>query len=265
MFQTAKKIFDEVASHVRSAHLNVALGALMFGGNPAAVQFLDMQKKMARRVGVGFYPHIEPEDLCLKNAALLLDAMCDAYDGVIVQLPLPQHLDASFLDGIPTKKDPDVLSSESYRLFEQGTLHILPPVTGAVQEILLDQGISIEGKNVVIVGAGGRVGKPTAIWAKRKGANVTVLSKQMFGDGIGALQQADIIISGAGVPWLVTSEMIKEGVVIIDAGTSQKNGSLCGDIAPICRGKAAFLTPVPGGVGPVTTAVLFRNLLDLKD
>ena len=79
--------------------------------------------------------------------------------------------------------------------FEQGTLHILPPVTGAVQEILLDRGISIEGKNVVIVGAGGRVGKPTAIWAKRKGANVTVLSKQMFGDGIGALQQADIIIS----------------------------------------------------------------------
>lgn len=180
-------------------------------------------------------------------------------DAIIVQLPLPDSFDTTaIVNAIPVEKDADVLSRTAYERFEQGEAGaLLPPVVGAVKEILDGAGVSVEGKQVVVVGEGKLVGKPSAIWLQAQGAKVEVVSRSR-GD-MSLLKNADIIVSGAGQAGLITPEQIKEGVVLIDAGTSESNGALAGDALPSCAEKASVFTPVPGGVGPVAVACLFKN------
>lgn len=180
-------------------------------------------------------------------------------DSMIVQLPLPDSIDTGrVLDRIPLEKDADVLSKAAYAAFEEGRSDaLLPPVAGAVACILETQGIDPKGKRAVVVGKGRLVGEPVSVWLAQQGALVTVLTRES--EDRSALQDADIIVSGAGVASLIRPEDIKEGVVLIDAGTSESGGSIVGDADPACADKASVFTPVPGGVGPVAVACLFKN------
>lgn len=183
-------------------------------------------------------------------------------DAVIVQLPLPAHLhEETILAAIPLTHDADVLSREATEAFESG-VGVLPPVVGAVEHILYGAGLSVlTGKRAVVVGQGKLVGKPVATYLRAQGAEVTVLTRDS-GD-FSALADADIIVSGAGVPGLIQPHHIKEGVILIDAGTSEQGGAIVGDADPTCAQKASVFTPVPGGVGPIAVACLFRNVLVL--
>ena len=194
-------------------------------------------------------------------------------DAVIVQLPLPIDVDAkTVLDAIPLEKDADMLSSAARPAFEAAKGDIgcplLPPVVGAVQAILESlYGKPLDwarGKRAVVVGEGFLVGAPVAVWFRQQSAEVTVVNDTT--DNLAPiLRSADIIVSGAGSPGLITPDMLKNGVVLIDAGTSESGGKLVGDADPACAPKCALFTPVPGGVGPIAVAKLFENVVTLAE
>jgi methylenetetrahydrofolate dehydrogenase (NADP+)/methenyltetrahydrofolate cyclohydrolase len=182
-------------------------------------------------------------------------------DAMLVQLPLPAHIDTpQVLAAIPVEKDADVLSLEAYAKFENGDEGaLIPPVAGAVAQILAHAKVDVAGKRAVVVGQGKLVGKPVLALLRRMGADAITLHRDTPNPGE-VLREADIIVSGAGEAHFITPDMIKPGSVLIDAGTSESNGSIAGDFHPDCAAKAAVFTPVPGGVGPVAVAMLFKNV-----
>ncbi|MES2214309.1 MAG: bifunctional 5,10-methylene-tetrahydrofolate dehydrogenase/5,10-methylene-tetrahydrofolate cyclohydrolase, partial [Patescibacteria group bacterium] len=157
--------------------------------------------------------------------------------------------------------DVDLLGAETKKQFINGETKRLPPVAGAVMEMLGRSKISLLKKRIVVLGRGKLVGEPVGMLFEREGIPFDHIDKETSNEEIlGLLSQADIIISGIGVPHFILPEMVKDGVVIIDAGTSESGGKLAGDMHPDTASKTSFYTPVPGGVGPVTVAVLYRNL-----
>ncbi len=229
------------------------------------------------------------------KAARATDAGCDFEvrpypsdftdaDAVIIQLPLPEGVDIkAACDAIPLEKDADVLSSTARAKFEKGGSDaLLPPVVSAVKKILEFGNVEITGKSAVVIGKGFLVGDPVATWLRQRGAEVTVVDRETA-DLFEALSTADIVVSGAGVPNLITPDMLKQantaeggspdgsfdepfrGVVLIDAATSESNGVIVGDADPACAAKCSLFTPVPGGVGPLAVAYLFDNSVTLAE
>lgn len=186
-------------------------------------------------------------------------------DAVIVQLPLPPGMDTKAMcDSIPIGEDADVLSTQARMKFEAdepGAL--IPPVAKAVAEIFSAYGINPTRKKAVVIGSGWLVGKPCATWLSHAGADVSHVSSRS--GHFAELKHADIIISGAGVPKLIKPSMLKQGVVFIDAGTSESDGTIAGDADPACADVCSLFTPVPGGVGPLAVACLFENAVTLAE
>jgi len=160
------------------------------------------------------------------------------------------------------EKDVDVLSSEMKKRFAEHKSPILPPVVGAIKEICDQYNITLTNKSIAIVGRGKLVGRPTALWLDNQEIQHDVYEK---GDDLTQLKTADIIISGAGDPHIITSDLVASGAILFDAGTTQSDGGVRGDIHPDSYQKAQLVTPVPGGIGPVTIAKLFQNLLTLQN
>jgi len=227
---------------------------VLFGNDASSIQFIKIKTNIAERLGIKVELVTGPENIITDQALGLMDEVNNNdYDGIVVQLPLPKQLDVeAILSEIPADKDIDVLGSSKK----------IAPVAQAVLEILNFYNISLEGKNVLIIGNGKLVGKPVAKMLADKGLDYEVIDKDTE-EGVSneKIKSADVIISGAGVPHMIKPEMIKEGVVLIDAGTSEQSGVLVGDIDPACSERASLITPVPGGVGPVTVVSLFANLL----
>ena len=146
-------------------------------------------------------------------------------------------------------------------MFKDGKFDIMPPVVGAIAEILKRESVSVKDKNVVVIGKGALVGEPAAVWFKQQGARVVVLDRKTKNISM-VTKDADIIVSGAGVPSLITADMLSDGVIFFDAGTSESGGVLKGDASPECALKCSIFTPVPGGIGPITIAVLLRNVVE---
>ena len=225
--------------------------ALVASNTPATRSYLAMKAKRAVDAGCVFETRA-------------LGASSDDADAVIVQLPLPIGINQKEIcDAIPVSKDADVLSSAAREKFERGDEDVLlPPVVGAVREIFMRNDVNPKGKKTVIIGNGWLVGNPCAKWLTQQGAEVSVLTSQSRDLSV-TLSNADIIISGAGSPHLIKPEMLKQGVVLIDAGTSESSGTLAGDADPACVEKCSLFTPVPGGVGPLAVACLFDNAVTL--
>lgn len=269
MIIDGKKIAQDIQEDLRKkiADLGHApvLALVVVGEDPVIESFVRKKKKFAEIIGVHIEEHrfsetIHTDTLLGKVEELSLDP---SVHGIVVQLPLPKGVDSgTVLSAISPEKDVDVISHEGMTLFESGESLVLPPVVGAMKEILDRGGVSLSGKKVVIVGQGRLVGKPAEIWFKNLGMDVTVLTRTST-DISEDIRQADILVLGAGSPSLVKPDMIKDGVVILDAGTSEEKGKLAGDADSLCASKASLMTPVPGGIGPITVAVLFRNLFVL--
>lgn len=252
------KVKDDIAAAVGGR--DVIVRAIVMSPTPATESYL--RTKAARAADAGMRLDIVrlPDDATTED---VLNAVRGIglleVDALIVQLPLPDTINTSLvLDEIPLEKDADVLSRAAYEHFvsrNEGAL--LPPVVGAIKEVLERSNVSIAGKRAAIVGSGRLVGQPAQVWLQAEGADVTVVTRQS-GD-MSELANADIIISGAGSPHLITPDQIKDGVVLIDAGTSESNGAITGDADPTCAEKASVFTPVPGGMGPIAVACLFQN------
>lgn len=249
-----RELKEELSGRTKHPRLLVVTAA----PNAETQKYLNLKCRFAEELGIEVVVQEFSSEVTTEDIKDFLVGAFTTYDGVIIQLPLPVQVDtASLLSLLPKHLDIDVAN------YTGGEAEILPPVVGAIKEILNRHQVDFVGKKVVVVGRGRLVGKPAALWAEAQNAAVTVIDKDTTDGGL-SLSEADVIISGAGVPALITPEKIKEGVMIFDAGTSEDGGILKGDADPACATKSSLFTPVPGGIGPITIAVLLRNLVVLS-
>ncbi len=262
--EIAKRILEDLKKQVAGRQLKLAV--VQVGESAISETYIHKKEEAARELGIDFELYKLVQDISQTELKSRVEAIGkdNTVSGMIVQLPLPKHINQQeILDMIPLEKDVDVLSSESFGLFALGRLPILPPTVGAVSLLLQENRVDIKGENVVIVGAGRLVGLPLAIWCIREKATVTI-ANEYTKDLASITKNADILISGVGKKGLIKGDMVKKGAVVIDAGTSVELKVAKGDIdfESVVK-KAGFLTPVPGGVGPLTVVCLLRNLLIL--
>jgi methylenetetrahydrofolate dehydrogenase (NADP+) / methenyltetrahydrofolate cyclohydrolase len=237
---------------------------ILFGNDTASLQFIRIKTRTAERLGIEIACQQYTDNIDTETACQRVSKVCNSgYDGVIVQLPLPIGLDAQkILDRVPMDKDIDVLSTENYNLFKNNQTNMIPPVAAAVWEILQSTQTDWYHKNILIIGHGDLVGRPVSDLLSREGVIHTIVDHVTPRDEfLREVRDAEVIISGTGVPHLITPEMISHGVILIDAGTSEQSGELVGDIHPGCADVAGCMTPVPGGAGPVTVACVYKNLM----
>jgi methylenetetrahydrofolate dehydrogenase (NADP+) / methenyltetrahydrofolate cyclohydrolase len=233
--------------------------AVTVAPSPATLSYLRIKQKKAVEAGMTLETVELQEDAGTDE--VIHAVLTEGADAVIVQLPLPASIDTNaVLQSIPLSKDADILSDMAKEKFRGGE-GLLPPVVGAVKEILESEQVSVSGKNVYVLGKGQLVGVPVSQWLQARGAEVTILGKE--DTDLSVLKEADIIVSGVGQAGLLKKEYLTEGVVLIDAGTSESAGSIVGDMDPDCSEIASVFTPVPGGVGPIAVAYLFKNVLQL--
>jgi methylenetetrahydrofolate dehydrogenase (NADP+)/methenyltetrahydrofolate cyclohydrolase len=253
----AQRVYEETASLVSGLSRRPVLAAVTCAPNFETKKYLNLKKKKAAQVGIVLRIVELPDTITTSEVIASIKGLLPEVDGVVVQLPFPPHIDREqVLVSVPKEKDPDGFSFG----VEEGSQ--LPPVVGAIQVIAETYNISFVKKNVVVLGQGRLVGAPAARFMRAAGANVTTLTES-DGAPTSFLKEADIIISGIGVPHLITPDMLKEGVVIFDAGTSEDGGVVAGDVHPEVAHKASVFTPVPGGIGPITVAILLKNLITL--
>jgi len=260
----AKEILAKIEPHASGKNLNLCV--VQVGANEVSRKYIAEKQKAAEKLGIAFSlfeveEAVTQEELERKVQELADDKTCS---GIVVQLPLPPHINTpNVLDRIPVEKDVDVLSTKSFELFKHRKLGILPPTVAAISRLLEASGISLGGKQIVIVGKGRLVGIPLAIWFLQKGITPVVADKSTLNIGE-VTKTADILVSATGKAGLIKGDMVKEGAVVIDAGTSVEGGDTKGDVDfESVSKKASFITPVPGGVGPLTVACLLDNLVTL--
>lgn len=250
----AAQILRETGNMV--SHLSHAPHAMIVTCAPnfETKKYLEMKRRRAKEAGINLSVIEFSVDAATEELVTSIERFTMQTDAIVVQLPLPNHIDTdAVLAAVPASYDADGLHQSN------GSYAVLSPVVGAIAEIAKLHGVPFSNRNVVIVGQGRLVGAPAIAFANEAGARVTVLTETST-DRDAILAAADILILGAGVPKLIQPSMVKEGVVIFDAGTSEDGGVLVGDADPACAGKASLITPVPGGIGPITIAVLLRNI-----
>jgi len=264
--QLASEIIEELKKEREAILKKIRLAVVLVGDNPASLSFIKQKEKVAQELNIDFRLYQYPETIKTKELRKKVSEICRVTfnRGVVVQLPLPASINSQVvLNAILTLKDPDILSEKNLGGFYVNRLIVLPPVIEAIKFLLKKYQIPIEGKIVLLIGRGQLVGKPAALWFINQRATVIVANSktQNLQD---LIKMADIIVSSAGVPNLITGEMVKQGVVIFDSAVVSEAGKLKGDSDfDSLQDKAALLTPVPGGLGPLTVAFLFKNLLEL--
>jgi methylenetetrahydrofolate dehydrogenase (NADP+)/methenyltetrahydrofolate cyclohydrolase len=252
----SEQILEQVAKQATSFARTPTLTAVTCAPNFETRKYLAMKKAKARSVGISLNVVELPADIRTTDFIDCINQVADHSDGIVVQLPLPEQLDRDkILNAVSVDKDPDGFH---YGIHDKA---VLSPVVAAIDEISHAYQVDWHRKNVVILGQGRLVGLPAVSYAKSKGAQVEIMTETNFSPT--TLLTADIIISGVGKPNLITDSLVKEGVVIFDAGTSEDGGVLVGDCAPEIAQKAQLITPVPGGIGPITIACLLSNLMKL--
>lgn len=252
----AQELLEETRRTASLLPHTPSFAALAVAPSGATESYLRIKYRLAAQAGINM--EVITPDNSITTQELVELMQKDVHDALIVQLPLPQHIDqAAVLDVIPPEKDADVLSPITR---SQGML--MHPIAAAIGEIFARAGVEVAGKSIVVIGNGWLVGQPVTAWLTRRGVSVTVVTKESM-DVEAVCRNADILIAGAGVPGLVTSSMVKVGAVVIDVGTSELGGSIAGDVAPEVVECASVFTPVPGGVGPIAVACLMKNVVEL--
>ncbi len=261
-----RELAKEILSKIEGRNFPI-LTIIQFGSDPASSQFVTIKTNKAKSLGIQvelFQSDESDESSALAWTKTSIDTTSG---GVIIQLPLPQGWNTeSFTQMIPTHRDVDLLNPESYELWKQGRSEMTPPVVFAVQkslESILGTGIreSPSDKHVAVIGYGQLVGKPVCDWLTRESIPYSLITLETDADERSQiLDTADIIISGTGAPHSVTKRDIQNGSILIDCGTAESNGSILGDFDPDCADVCQAMTPVPGGIGPLTVAGLITNL-----
>ncbi len=264
----ALKIKKELKEKIKKDKIRYRLCIILVDKNEASECFIKAKKQFAKDVGIEVSVYEFKRCVSanvIKNKIQKLNEDKDCM-GIIIQLPLPKHLPVEeILNTVSIEKDVDVLGERAlFEFAKNKNFKRLPAVVGAIQEIFLEYNIKQQqDTNIVIIGSGRLVGRPISLWFDREKKSYKIIDEKTA-DKFSIIKMADVIISGVGVPHMIVPKNIKEDAIIIDAGTSKKGEMLFGDVHPDCEQKASLMTPVPGGVGPVTVAILFRNLITNK-
>lgn len=270
--EIAKGIRAELAKEIadlKTKGVVPGLAAVLVGEDPASKVYVGAKEKACNEIGVYSEVHRLPEDTPEDELIALVEKLNkdNKINGILVQLPLPKHINETrVLYTIEPDKDVDGFHPVNVGRMVIGKPGFLPCTPHGIQELLIRSGTQIEGAEVVIVGRSNIVGKPIAniLLQKQKGANATVtVCHTRTKDLAFHTRRADILIVAAGRPKAVTADMVKEGVVVIDVGVNRlPEGGLCGDVDfEAVKEKASMITPVPGGVGPMTITMLLANTM----
>lgn len=242
------------------------LATILVGDDPASAVYVRMKREDSAEVGIESFHHEPGGDVSQEALAALIESLNadERVHGILLQLPLPDHLDQDPLIAlIDPAKDVDGLTPISAGLLVQGHPEAIAPCTpSGVMELLREAEVELEGARAVVIGRSILVGKPLAALLLAANATVTHCHSRTR-DLAAVCREADVIVAAAGMPGLVTAEMVREGATVIDVGTNRVDGKLVGDVEfESVRERAGAITPVPGGVGPMTRAMLLVNTLD---
>jgi methylenetetrahydrofolate dehydrogenase (NADP+)/methenyltetrahydrofolate cyclohydrolase len=265
----AQKVQENVAKEVEELkqvkNIVPGLAVLLIGDDPASHAYVKMKAKACERVGFYSITHNMPETISQDEIIATIEMMNanPRIDGILVQLPLPKHIDTDkILEVIDPQKDVDGFHAYNVGRLVTGLDSFVACTPLGVMKMFEEYDIDLQGKDVCVVGASNIVGKPMA--SLLLNANATVTVTHIFTKDLKAhTSKADIVVVGVGVPGLIKEDMVKDGAIVIDIGINRlENGSLVGDVdfknvAPKC----SYITPVPGGVGPMTIAMLLSNTL----
>ena len=261
----AQEIIEKLKEERKKISKKIRLAIVLVGNDPASLSFIKQKEKIAKEIGIDTRIYQYEDSIKTKELRKKVGEICRVtYNrGIIVQLPLPSLINTQVvLNAILPQKDPDVLCEKNLGNFYTDRLSILPPVLASIRFLLEKYKIDIEGKNVLIIGRGRLVGKPASLWFINQRATVIVANSKTK-DLKEFIRKADIIITSAGKPGLITGDLIKKEAVIFDAAVVSESGKLKGDCDNSVKDKAGFITPVPGGIGPLCVTFLFKNLLEL--
>lgn len=265
-----KKILEEIKQQasetVKSMQIKPKLVTLLIGENPASKLYISMKKKACNEVGIEVESIELPEN---EKESAILEKINDlnkdpSVSAVLIQLPLPKHFNEDLIvNSIFPEKDVDGLTAASLASIVLKQETRAPCTPKGVCYILDKYNIPVKGKNTVIVGHSKTVGKPLALMLLNRNATVTICHE--FTNNLeNHTRQAEILISATGVPHLIKADMVKADAVVIDVGISKKDDIIRGDVDfENVSKKASYITPVPGGVGPVTIAMVIKNILEM--
>ena len=260
------KVKEEVKAEVEALKkqgVSVGLAVIIVGNNPASRTYVNNKKKACEAAGIVSEEYALPEETTQEELLALVEELNhkDSINGILCQLPLPKHLDEeAVIAAISEKKDVDAFSAVNVGHIMIGDYSFLPCTPAGIMEILRHYNIDVAGKECVVIGRSNIVGKPMAMLLLHQNGTVTIChSKTKNLKDVTSC--ADILVAAVGIPHFVTADMVKEGAVVIDVGMDRdENGKLCGDVDfAAVEPKASYITPVPGGVGPMTIATLLKN------
>ena len=263
--QVKEQVREEAAQLKASAGLQVGLAVVIVGNNPASRVYVNNKKKACEAVGFQSFEYALEEDTTQEELLELVEVLNEnpQINGILVQLPLPKQIDEkAIIDAISPEKDVDAFHPFNVGRIMIGSYAFLPCTPAGVMELIASTGVSVSGKNCVVIGRSNIVGKPMAMLLLHQNGTVTIChSRTQNLKEICA--KADILVAAVGKANFVTADMVKEGAVVIDVGMNRlEDGKLCGDVDfTAVEPKAGYITPVPGGVGPMTIAMLMRNTL----
>jgi methylenetetrahydrofolate dehydrogenase (NADP+) / methenyltetrahydrofolate cyclohydrolase len=264
----AVKIKEQLKKEILDFDKGLVLASIQVGENSGSVSYIKAQTKAAEDLGIEYRPYkLGDATTKVELTALITKLNSDrSVNGIIVQMPLPKQIDykgvLSFIDPL---KDIEGVNPENLGKIILAKSKILPPTVAAVMELLETAKVKLYGKEVVVVGASEIVGKPLSMLLLNKFATTTVCHIATFESGklSSHVNRAEVLVVAVGKAGVIKGDWIKEGAVVIDVGINRINDKIVGDVDFVtAASKASLITPVPGGVGPLTTAILMRNLVE---
>ena len=266
--QISAAVKAEVAKEVaalKEKGIQVGLAVVIVGNNPASRVYVNNKKKACAVCGIESYEYALPEDTTESELLALVEQLNHdpKVNGILVQLPVPPQIDDHrIIAAIAPEKDVDAFTEGNVGKIMIGEYNLLPCTPAGCLDLIDSTGVSIEGKNCVVIGRSNIVGKPMAMLLLHHNGTVTICHSRTK-NLREICSQADILVAAVGKAGFVTADMVKEGAVVIDVGMNRNaEGKLCGDVDfEAVEKKAGYITPVPGGVGPMTIATLMRNTL----
>jgi methylenetetrahydrofolate dehydrogenase (NADP+)/methenyltetrahydrofolate cyclohydrolase len=261
----AAAVKAEIRERVEKEHIKAGLAVIIVGEDPASKIYVRNKRRACEECGIASFEYALPAETPEAELFALIDRLNadKAVSGILVQQPLPKHIDVSALnERISPKKDVDAFRADNVGRIVSGKFGFVPCTPAGVMRLLESENIAIAGKHCVVVGRSDIVGKPMALLLLHKHGTVTICHSRTK-NLAEITKQADILVAAVGKAKLITADMVKAGAAVIDVGMNRdENGKLCGDVDyETVSEKAGYITPVPGGVGPMTIAMLMKNTL----
>lgn len=258
-----KEELKKQVANLKAEGKSVGLAVMIVGNNSASRVYVDNKKKACAEIGIYSEEYALPEEATQEEILEIIDMLNkkDDIDGILVQLPLPKHIDEkAVINAIDPKKDVDAFHPVNVGKIMIGDFDFVPCTPAGVMELIKESGIDVTGKECVVIGRSNIVGKPQAMLLLHSNATVTICHSKTV-DLKEVTKRADVLVAAVGIAKFVKADMVKTGAVVIDVGMDRdENGKLCGDVDfDEVVNVASAITPVPGGVGPMTIAMLMKN------